>query len=228
MHDATGRSQFFNANSFVIMDARAPMMHDITDKIYLALSQTRHRGVKFQDLEYQEDSGPSPQSQRRVRFPEVEWQEISVPETLYDEEPDKKVLWYQKTELRCFKKSNQKLIRDYHVMMKHIHQSSLVPPSRNHYSKMKRLLEENMRGLEDYKSKNALVSAKKRRMASKQVVLLEQRYQKQNKITDPVRIRHVSLACTSLNKLIALSKGKMDQLNVLEAYKPKRICPVPK
>ena len=207
MNDAPVLSEMSNANSYMRDAHKPPLLIDTVDNICVEPSQKRQRRVRFQDP-----------PQRRVHFPEVEWQEIVGPEPLYDE-ADKQLLWYQDAELCRFKGKNKKLIHEYRLVMKHIDQSSLVPLCQNHYANKKRQLEDNLRGLEDYKCKSTIAVAKKRRVATMRFVLLEQRYQKQNSFSDPERIREVSLSTTSLNALIAYTKGKMDEMYVIETYK---------
>jgi hypothetical protein len=215
MNDASVLSQFFNAEfSCMTMDT-TDMSLDMTDGICVESLQPLQKRVRFQEyLVSPELSERSPPSQRRVRISEAECQEISVPEPLYGDAPDKTMLWYQEKELFRIKWNNKRMLREYRMVMKHMNQSSLVPPDQNHYAHMKHHLEENMRGLETYRSTKALVAAKNRRDANQRMVLLEQQYQKRQGITEPKRIRRVSRSVTHTSKIIAYAQGKKDALYV--------------
>jgi hypothetical protein len=249
MHDVSALPQYLTANSTsMTIDAPEQMLLDMKDAVCVEPSQPRQKRVRFQEdlkesteplgpslqcprrMRFQGDreeppkaTVPSSKKQRRVRFPEVEWQEIALDEALCDETHDKTMLWYQKKELFRIKWNNQRMLREYRLVSKHIQQSSLVPQDQNHYSSMKHRMEMNMRGLEIYRSKRALVAAKQRRDASQRIVLLEQQHQKRKGITDPKRIRQASRSVTQTSKVIAYAQGKKDALFVGKAVPSERM-----
>jgi hypothetical protein len=115
---------------------------------------------------------PIKKMNRRVQFHKVECTVHTIERMEFTEQM-KESLWYQPTDCRKFRTDDKKLMRTYRGLVKRMHQTNDIVEISSLNQQIEQM-EEEIRGLEDYKSLRAHLDEKHRRISCCHAVLKEQ------------------------------------------------------